>query len=198
MKQQRERSDKVRGVSYLWGTIPKKEQDHLLLSAGKKLARLEALTKRKPRPDTSLPRILPTLVASNDMMADLEMVTGLTLDDGWYRICCLHKWEGLCIHIRERLEDSWLEVYSKTKAAMDMNKVWPFHARSKANPWRWPSVYEVQTLLVRWSEEFGQYKVTFQFGPGVTQTFWFPPEFKDCGVGEGWVTPRYIGKFQPL
>jgi hypothetical protein len=105
----------------------------------------------------------------------------------------MHKFETLIFYIRERHEAEWTSVYSKNFKATKEMRLWP-NLHKHTLKWKFTCVHEAQLLPIKWYEELGQYKVEFQFGPGVTQTFWFYPDFKDSSMGEGWVTPRRISK----
>jgi hypothetical protein len=180
-------------IKYLWDELSDEEKERKLSKVRRKLKRGKVIEPGNlPTPQGSY----KPEVSSSDMAAELEEVDGLRLDDGWLRLVCLHKWETLCFQIRERYEAKWVGCYSKVVKSMEAGTEWPF--KYKPNPWRFPAIFHTQIMRMEWHEEHEQYKVEFTFGPGVTQTFWFFPNFKDSGVGEGWVTPRRISKFTPF
>lgn len=159
--------------------------------------RLRSKKHRPLRLEGQVLRCLPDVVYEGFAEAAREEDGGLNLDDDWYRLCATHRYEVLVFDSRERYQDEYLSAFSKNfKATRDM-RVWP-QLQTTSNPWRHTVLNEVQPLKIRWVEEFGQYKVEFTFDKGVTQTFWFYPEFKDSSMGEGWVTPRQVNKTFPF
>jgi hypothetical protein len=212
-----------RRVAYLWFDLKEEERQSLLAQTKAKMEAQDARLKRdlalaqaadvipstiegeparvrKPGPHTG--RYLPTEYP-DDLAQAWEEICGLNLDDGWGRLCCLTKITGLCFFIRERYEEDWMG-YSFSRRVKDTKgmKVWPYKARSKANPYKWASTYEVQIARFKWHEDLEQYEVKLTFpGEGldwrrtktikteVTQTFWFKAEFADTGMGEGWIRP---------
>lgn len=180
-------------VRYLWDELPAETRDKYLAQMTRKLARKAAEQGMKSR---GRPRYLP-FEESDDFWQEFEGVVGLNLDDNWHRLCALHIYETLVFNIRERYEAEWTSVYSKNVKATKAMKEWP-NVHKHTLKWKFTCVHEAQVLRIEWYEEHGQYKVEFRFGPGVTQTFWFYPEFKDSRMGQGWVTPRRINKTVPL
>ncbi len=180
-------------VAYLWEDLSLEERELRLEAIRRKRARK---ANRPEPPKDKLLKYKPfeELDAFYD---EMELEFGLQLDDGWFRLCALHQFETFVFFSRERYEAEWTTAFSKNYKATRGMREWPRGARSKTNPWKHTSIYEVMPLKIEWVEEHRQYKVVFEFARGVTQTFWFPPEFKDSSLGEGWVTPRYISKFHP-
>lgn len=178
-------------VRYLWDDLNVDEQTLRLQEVAKKLAKKErqALIGR-------LGRYMP-FQHLEDFHDDIEELLGLQLDDDWLRMCAIHKFQGLIFYSLERYEANYLSCYSKAYKATQMMKEWPRRARSKTNPWKNTSVIEVQPLPIIWFEEIGQYRVQFQFDRGVTQTFWFLPDFRDSSFGPGWIRPIRQSKYRP-
>lgn len=184
-KQGKKRPDYVK---YLWDDLKPEEQELLLQEAAKRLAK-----RKKPVQAKIVSKFRPWEVPDEV----IQECVGLDLDDGYLRVCATSKYETFILNVSERFADDWLKVYSKQYKATKAMKIWPYKMRSKANPFKWPSIIEVQLLPVVWFEAYQQYRVTFEFGPGVTETFWFPPEFLDSELGGGWVRPRKLSRTVP-
>lgn len=179
-------------VRYLWEDLTLEEQATYIKEwqARKEKQRIEAL---KPTRLATRYRPFQHLESFYD---EMEREHGLQLDDDWYRLCALHKFEGLIFYSRERYEDEWLKALSKNYKATRLMKEWPRRARSKANPWKHAVIYEVFLAKIHWQETQKQFKVVFESSKGVSQTFWFPAEFKDSSIS-GWVAPVYLGRGAP-
>lgn len=206
-------------VIHLWMDLSQEERDLLIKQTKEKMRAQEArrlheaeLALRNDiappplegepakvrKPSEHLMRYVPTEYP-DDLADAWEDMCGLSLDDGWLRMACLHKLFGLCFFIRERYEDAWLGYsFSRKVKTVKGMKVWPRRASSKANPFKWASIYEVQIVKFEWHEDLEQYKVVLNFDKGVTQTYWFKAEFTDVPMGEGWVRPNQTSMFNPL
>lgn len=191
--EQKEKKEAPVYIRYLWDDLTLEERQERIEEWLARKARTPKEARIKHR---EVLRYKP-FEELDQFYEDMELEFGLQLDDGWFRLCALHKFEHLVFYSKERYEDDWLTAFSKNYKATRGMKHWPKRARSKANPYKFNTIYEVQALQIRWIEEHQQYKVVFQGGPGITQTFWFPAEFKDSSLGEGWVTPVYLSKFHP-
>jgi len=209
-------------VRYLWDDLEPEVKDKYLERAKKRMV-FNALKKetKVQRPSRYRP-----FEESDDFWTEIEGVIGLNLDDGWFRLCCLHQYQTLVFNIRERYQAEWTSVYSKNAKATKAMREWP-NLHKHTLKWKHTVVHEVQMLRIEWFEDLGQYKVEFRFpqersrqtpmsfvkmgklikqgkrpyqGPPepITQTFWFYPQFKDSSLGEGWVTPKRINKTVPL
>lgn len=187
--------EEKRYVAYLWDDLTLDRKKALLAEVAARLVKRKEL---EPTRQKKVMRVCPFVEVDDDMAAELEVILGLRLADEKLRLCALHKYETLVFFTRETHEQDWTKAYSRNWRATRTMKVWPRRARSKANPWKVTAVYEVQLLPFEWLEDIGQYRVQFQFGKGVTQTYYFLPDFRDSSMKQGWVRPLYVSLGKPV